>query len=249
MMNKYGYEVICCSKLSQQFIEQLNINFYRNKKLAIQVKNTKYIDKQALLYLKDLKNKYNLDIKVSVIGPYNIDAVDSENTKEKYFYNTLYDIDELYKIISQFEKIESQIDSKWNKFDIIVYLIETIVRNIMYDPEYLLMHIKGLSIPKIIGIQDAADFFDRSLRGMLTRKSVCAGFSVIFKELANRNGIECKYVNGASYSEDGVYRGGHAWNLIKIDDVIYPIDITKKNTKYRNGDFTNIEDISCDIEK
>ena len=44
-MIKYGYEVIPCSKLDINFINQLNIKNYRNKKLVIQVKNTKYIEK------------------------------------------------------------------------------------------------------------------------------------------------------------------------------------------------------------
>ena len=245
-MIKYGYEVIPCSKLDINFINQLNVNNYRNKKLVLQVKNTKCIDKEALSYLK---NTLNMDIKISVIGPYSDENVENEQTRERYFYNTLYDLDELYKIITQFEKIEENIDQNWNKYDIVVYLAETIVRNIMYDPEYLLMKNKGIDIPKKIGMQDMADYYDRSLRGMLTRKAVCAGFALIFKELANRNGIECKYVSGAAYSEIGVYRGGHAWNLIRINGVIYPIDITWKNTKYRQGDFSNIDNLSCDVER
>lgn len=249
MMNKYGYEVITCDKLNNLFIDRINMNNYSNKKnkLVIQVANTKCIDKDSLQYLNNLQKKYNLDVKISVLGSYMTNEDDHEIKKEKYFYNTLYNLEELYKIIGEFEKIESSIDPSWNKFDIVIYLAEIIVRNIMYDPEYFLMHKKNILIPKVIGEQDKADYFDRSLRGVLTRKSVCAGFAVIFKELANRNGIECKYVSGAAYSNTGVYRGGHAWNLIRIDGVIYPLDITWKNTKYRMGDFENIEDISCDI--
>lgn len=249
-MNKYGYEVIVCSRLDKQFIDSINISRYsdRRTKLAIQVTNTKHIDKSSLLYLKNLKDKYNIDLKISVVGPHLTKDNDSEIKKERYFYNTLYDLEELYKIIGEFEKIESSIDPQWNKFDIVTYLSEIITRNIMYDPEYFLMANKGVQIPKVIGEQDKSDYYDRSLRGVLTRKSVCAGFAIIFKELANRNGIDCKYVSGAAYSVDGVYRGGHAWNLIRIDGVIYPLDITWKNTKYRMGDFGNIDDISCDID-
>ena len=249
-MIKYGYDIIQCEKLDKDFVDKLDIYNYTNgKKLAIQVRNTKNIDKTVLRKLNDIKDKYNADIKISVIGPYNDDKIDNEVQRERYFLNTLYDLNELYKIISQFEKIEEMIDPQWDKFDIMVYLAETIVRNVMYDPEYLLMKNKGIEIPINIRKQNKADYYDRTLRGILTRKSVCAGFSTIFKELANRNGIECKYVSGASYSENGVYRGGHAWNLIRINGIIYPLDITRKNTKYRNGDFSNIDDLSCDIEK
>lgn len=247
-MNKYGYDIICCEELNREFIKKISILDYSNekKKLLIQVRNTKYIDKKELLYLKRLKKIYNLDLKISVIGPYKIIDSYSEKKQEKYFYNTLYDLDELYEIITEFEKIESLIDPQWNEFDIVVFLAETITRNIMYDPEYWLMYKEGIEIPKVIGEQDESDYFHRSLRGVLTRKTVCAGFSVIFKELANRNGIECKFVSGKIRNSK---RGGHAWNLVKINGVVYPIDITWKNSKYRCGDFANIEDISCDIKK
>ena len=71
-MIKYGYEVIPCSKLDINYINQLNVNNYRNKKLVIQVKNTKCIDKEALRYLK---NTLNMDIKISVIGSYSDEKV------------------------------------------------------------------------------------------------------------------------------------------------------------------------------
>lgn len=245
-MNKYGYEVINCPKLDISFIKQLNLERFNGKKIVIQVKNTKYIDKKALLYIK---NNYNVDVKISVIGPYEDALATTEKQKDRYFHNTLYELDELYNIITQFEKIEENIDPKWNQFDIIVYLAETLIRNIMYDPEYFLMYTKGQTVPKKVGQQDMADYYDRSLRGMLTRKTVCAGYSVIFKELANRSGIECKYVNGKAHSINGTYRGSHAWNLVRINGVIYPIDITWKNTKYRKGDFNNIDNISCDVEE
>lgn len=250
-MNNYGYEVINCSKLDNQFIKKINTSNYQNKrkKLVIQVKNTQNIDKKSLLYLNTIKNKYNLDIKISILEPYIPNENDHEITKERYFYNTLYDIEELSKIINELEKIESLIDPQWNQFDIVIYLIETIVRNIMYDPEYILMKNKGIQIPKVIGEQDEADYFDRSLRGILTKKAVCGGYALIFNELAKRNGIDCKYVSGSAYTIDGKYQGGHAWNIIKINGVKYPLDITWKNKKYRSGDFGNIEDISCDIEK
>ena len=151
-MIKYGYDIIQCEKLDKDFVNKLDIHDYTNgKKLTIQVRNTKNIDKTVLRKLNDIKDKYNADIKISVIGPYNDDKIDNEVQRERYFLNTLYDLNELYKIISQFEKIEEMIDPQWDKFDIMVYLAETIVRNVMYDPEYLLM--KNISEDKIIEYQ------------------------------------------------------------------------------------------------
>ena len=131
-MTKYGYDIIQCEKLDKNFIDKLNIYNYSNgKKLAIQVRNTKNIDKNVLKILDDIKNNYNIDVKISVIGPYNDDKIDSEKGKERYFLNTLYDLKELYRIITQFEKIEKMISPQWNKFDIVVYLAETSLNNII----------------------------------------------------------------------------------------------------------------------
>lgn len=239
-MIKFNHEIIKYEQLGDKEIKQIN-EYYNNRnnnlKLVIQVENTKKIDKKSLYQL-------NNNIKISVIGPYTESLNTSSTKEEKNFLNTLYEKDEIIKIISEFEKIEKDIQSSWNQYDILIYLIEKITRNIMYDPEFYLMHKKGETIPKNIGKQDMSDYMDRTLRGVITRKTVCAGYAVILKELANRNGIKCKYVSGKTKSG-----GGHAWNLVNINGVIHPIDITWKNTKYRKGEFANIENISCDIDK
>ena len=142
---KYGYEIIYCSKLDISSINQIDEIIQNqstiNKKIAIRVPNTKFIKKEALPELQKLKNKYNLDIKISIIGPYDDEKQTVPEKKERYFYNTLYEISEMYAIIDHFEIIESRIDPQWSQLDIVVYLIETITRNIMYDPEYYLMYL------------------------------------------------------------------------------------------------------------
>ncbi|RPA75377.1 hypothetical protein BJ508DRAFT_332186 [Ascobolus immersus RN42] len=50
------------------------------------------------------------------------------------------------------------------------------------------------------------------------RRSMCFGYSLLYKKLCNSIGLHCKVVNG--YAED--IRGGlegHAWNMIKLPDL------------------------------
>ena len=139
-MIKYGYEVIQCLKLDKDFVNKINYNKYANGgTVAIQVLNTKSIDKDALILLDNMSKKFNINIKISIIGPYYDESINNDILKEKYFRNTIYETKEIYKIITQFEEIEKMIDPNWSKFDIIVFLADTLVRNIMYDPEYYLM--------------------------------------------------------------------------------------------------------------
>ena len=248
-MNKYGYEVLSCQFLNKKNILSMHLDqFKAGDKVAVQVPNTKYIDKSALLYLRKIKLAKGIDLKISVMGPLINHKPTSKVFKEKHFYNSLYDLDELYDIITEFEKIESRIDDSWDEFDIVVYLAETISRTIMYDPEYFLKYIKGEEISKTVGEQDESDFYDRTLRGILSQKTVCAGFALIFKELADRNGIKCKYVSGGLYSESGKLLGGHAWNAIKIAGNKYPLDITEINSRIRSGNFFDIDVLFGDIE-
>lgn len=70
----------------------------------------------------------------------------------------------------------------------------------------------------------------RSLRGLITKQTVCAGYSLMFKEMMDRLNIPCQYVEGRT--ENGT---GHAWNLVTIDGKLYPVDVTFDNSRYQAG--------------
>lgn len=57
-------------------------------------------------------------------------------------------------------------------------------------------------------------------------KAVCAGYSRGFQLLMNILGIPCYYVAGLAYSKEKKGWGNHAWNIVKIDNDYYNIDIT-----------------------
>ena len=63
------------------------------------------------------------------------------------------------------------------------------------------------------------------------RKAVCIGYAILFNELGTLCGLESKVVTG--YSKGYGYTEGypieepdHAWNIVFIDDVFYPLDAT-----------------------
>ena len=55
----------------------------------------------------------------------------------------------------------------------------------------------------------------------LENSSVCAGYSRAFQYLCQKNNMECTYVSG--YNKD---HEKHAWNLVKLSDQYYWIDVT-----------------------
>ena len=79
-----------------------------------------------------------------------------------------------------------------------------------YDPSYLTKSI-------------TFNPYSHSAYGALISKvCVCHGFSEAFKRILNRGGVTCEIicgqVNGTTV--------GHAWNIVKIDDDYYHVDVT-----------------------
>ncbi len=83
---------------------------------------------------------------------------------------------------------------------------------------------------------------------LVNHKSVCAGFSKAFQYIMQKLSIPCYYVTGDSF-------GNHAWNIIKIDDHYYNVDLTFDNTSssdnYFNGsDYEfNMTHLRSDLSK
>ena len=88
---------------------------------------------------------------------------------------------EAIQIISEMEKIEEGLKGQnFDQLEKIVYIYGKLKSGIMYDPKYEYKSSKDI----------------RSLRGFITKKTVCAGYAVMFKEMMDRQGIECHYVSG-----------------------------------------------------
>lgn len=82
---------------------------------------------------------------------------------------------------------------------------------------------------------------------LLYRSSVCAGYSKAFQYILNRMGIFCTYVTGKI--RDG---GDHGWNMVRIDDNYYYVDVTWGDPVFANqvessavGDVINYNYLCC----
>lgn len=56
------------------------------------------------------------------------------------------------------------------------------------------------------------------------REAVCEGFAFSFAHIMNRIGIPCGIVAGESFLNG--MNGSHVWNIIKIDNYFYHLDVT-----------------------
>ena len=179
--------------------------------LVIEVPSTKGATSSCL---RKLDNR----VKIRIAGAFDDKRVENYKNvvyksgarcKEAYVDSVIYTRNETIKILEEIEKIEKGILPNWSDLQKMIYIYDTIKTTIMYDPKY----------------QSKSWAETRTLRGLLTKQTVCAGYAVILKEMLERQGISCMYVSG----------NGHAWNVIIIDDVMYPVDLTHDNYYFRHG--------------
>ena len=54
--------------------------------------------------------------------------------------------------------------------------------------------------------------------------TVCQGYALLYYKMCTDAGIPCRFVGGQG--DSGVYRGSHAWNLVKVGSKWYHVDVT-----------------------
>lgn len=77
-------------------------------------------------------------------------------------------------------------------------------------------------------------------RVLKSRRAVCTGFSLLYKHLLNRAGVDVANVKGYSRTDDGTAGQptgpvDHEWNAVKLDGDWYLVDITWAITTGKNG--------------
>lgn len=186
-----------------------------NDDIVVEIPNTKGITSSMLKRLED-------NVLIRIAGAYDYERMNAQKNNnfrtkkgtkksalEYYYLSVVYKKIEAVKILERIEKIEENINSNWSDIQKLIYLYTTIKRRITYDPKY----------------KEKTDRELRTLRGLINKNTVCAGYSLILKEFLDRQNIKCMWVGGK----------GHAWNIVEIEGKLYPIDLTYENKKYRDG--------------
>lgn len=189
----------------------------------IVVKNTKELEENYDLYrLPDNEE-------VVVLGG----MADKEKyNAEKYIRRVTYPARQIKQIIGQMKEIENSIPNEWNEWQKAKYIYEILGKNIEYNfnrEEYSNQQSSNLSI-------------------LLSKKAICAGYSLLFKEMMDRQNIECEYVRGVAVSPtQNVER--HAWNVLAINGEngekhVFPIDLTWDSGNFQRGE-TQLKYFGC----
>ena len=117
-------------------------------------------------------------------------------------------------------KIKSDIEKVFVVFNYIF-------KNISYDYEYLNLDkkLKKVGFDNLSALEKRKIFRTQTLEGIFTKKTVCTGFSYIFKMLLEYIGIESNICIGYFKIGKGK-KVPHAWNQVNIDGNWYNVDIS-----------------------
>lgn len=221
----YNYQYKITFKLNEPFdINYIKnvCNQYPNFKILVEVQNTKGITSSMIRQLGS-------NVAIRIAGGF--DETRCKNghfTGNEYTESVIYTRNETIKILEEIQRIESGLNKNWSDIQKLLYVYDRLKTGIMYDPKF--EHKLSSEI--------------RSLRGLITKQTVCVGYALILKEFMDRNGINCEYAEGYTKA-DGT--GGHSWNIVNIDGKKYPIDLTWDNTTFRSGKSNSFDWLGKDI--
>lgn len=170
---------------------------------------------------RELEEKYNLNQipdneQIRVVGGM---ANKSKYNEERYQRRSTYTARQMKQIIQQMKIIENAIPENWNKWQRAKYIYEVLASNVSYNYDrdsYKNQQSSNLTI-------------------LLSRKGICAGYALTFKEMMDRQGIECDYIRGNAFNS----RGGqekHAWNVLTIEGLSIPVDLTWDSGRRQRGE-------------
>ena len=227
---KFQYKIIDVEDLSIDKIKEL-LDKYPNEKILLNIPNTKNITIESLNLLPKSDRLF-----IRIEGGFDKKRIADYQDKPSlivHVFSNIYTVDEVKEIIKELEKIEKGMFSSWSEEQKLLYFISVIQDSIIYHPDFE-------SIPT----QEI-----RSLRGLLSKKTVCAGYSLILKELCDRNNIECDYVEGACNKKDLANEFlTHAWNIVKIKGYYFPIDLTWNADDFRYGEMKTVDSL-CNAQE
>ncbi|MCL2293393.1 MAG: hypothetical protein FWC36_00775 [Spirochaetes bacterium] len=119
-------------------------------------------------------------------------------------------------------KIASSVKTRSSdEYSLLINLYESFQKNIKYDDKELQANSRGLSNNPVS---------HNAYGALINRLAVCDGFSSAFALAAKKLGFECMLVIGRSTYTTSFAE--HAWNIIKVRNKYYHLDVTWDARRY-----------------
>ncbi len=142
-----------------------------------------------------------------------------ERQNEAYCYQ-IEIIPEYYTTLEQEQKVSEKIQEILKNFNFKKYTSEYDKIRMIYDyvyqtVEYDLIHKKN----------EYYHLKSTAYGALFYHHAVCQGYAVLLYRLLRESGIDTRIITGTAQHPDGSAEF-HAWNIVRIDDLYYNLDIT-----------------------
>lgn len=117
--------------------------------------------------------------------------------------------------------VDQNSDKMHTDFQLATQIIDSIVERVEFDYE---ANRKSRTSEESINAS--------GMVGLLTGKSICKGYSEIFRNVLSCVDIECLTIDGTDMENKG-----HTWNQVKLGDIWLNADVTYASDKLRAGNF------------
>ena len=151
------------------------------------------------------------------------------------YYCVEYEFD-FFTTAAQEREVDEAVSALWSELDL----------DGCSDYEKI-MRVCDYLTPIIEYDQDQKMISHSAYAAIVKHSAVCQGYALLFYRLMLELGIDCRYVRGEVSTDEGME--SHAWNIVKVGDVYYNVDLTwdsgfAKRGRYRcmlrnEEEFTN----------
>lgn len=157
----------------------------------------------------NILNSLNPNIIIRIVGP-----LEKQKYLKRDFINiTTYTLLELKYIINSFLKIENMLNNSWSSYKKSLFIYNYLSQYIFCSKDVCLDE-------------------DSSLRGIFTRNTDSFGASLIFKEMMDRQHINCDLVRGVN----NIY-----FNVLSINGLFHPLDLSKESEERHKVTYKNLK--------
>jgi hypothetical protein len=199
--NIFNIDLILSSKVSaNNFMKLLDFIKLCNGKINInfELENLNFFSVEQLSLLKSNNVNSRVEVKQSLY----------EKHALGYECNNVFTIESLLEVKKEIKKIANLVLNLKNDIAKIMFIYKYLGKKIKYDNKTY-----NDSISNVL----SKDYYENIIYNVLiNKKGICSGIAGVFKIIALEVGIECQVVSSFN----------HAWNVVKIGEYWYHLDLT-----------------------
>ena len=211
-------------KLKDSTVEWKNLSFDTryNPYYTMLSNNEKNLYKQVYANANNIVSTFKPASSVSISEVKNVMEAIYDDHPELFWINTSYTYkytkdNNVVQIVLDFNETSNNINQSKKVFD---SEVNKIINNAKkYSSNYLREKYVYDTLVTTIKYDKNASMNQSAYSAIVNKKTICAGYSRAFQYILNRLGIPTYYVVG-------VANVNHAWNIVKLDDGYYNVDLT-----------------------